>query len=102
MAWLRRLRHHTATALVVSLVGASARAPSISATQAPASASAITFARQAPDSLRERLRRHLAQSTGVASDAEQRRHLKAARDLAGLYAVAWHDSVLLRQVDRFE
>jgi len=61
----------------------------------------VAFARQAPDSAREQLRRRFAMTVSAPA-AQRAAQLAAARDLAGAYASAWSDSILVRLVDRFE
>ncbi len=58
--------------------------------------------RHRPDDVRELLRRLLASAAGDASDSVRVASLATAERLAGAYAVAWHDSFLLRQVTRFQ
>lgn len=62
----------------------------------------VALARQMPDSLREQLRRQLADVASANTPDAERRHLEDARGLAKGYAVAWHDSLLIRMVAHFE
>ena len=58
----------------------------------------IAQARSRPDDMREELRHLLA---AAASDSQPVEPLTTAGRLARAYAVAWHDSFLLREVARF-
>src|SRR2546430_7378509 len=61
----------------------------------------VDHARHRPDDVREVLRGLLASAAGDASDSVRVASLATAERLAGAYAVARHDSFLLRQVSRF-
>lgn len=57
---------------------------------------------QSPDSLRESFRLRLAGAVAASSSRGTIQQLEAARQLAQAYARDWQDSVLLRQLARFE
>ncbi|HEX6091642.1 MAG TPA: CHAT domain-containing tetratricopeptide repeat protein [Gemmatimonadales bacterium] len=91
---MRRIRASVFVALLLVFPG--------SAAAQAGSARAATLAREAPDSLREHFRRALAASAAARDGAARAAHIGTARELAQGYAAAWNDSLLLRQLARFE
>jgi CHAT domain-containing protein len=57
--------------------------------------------RDRPDDVRPALRQLLARAASDTADGSALPHLTAADRLASAYAVAWRDSFLVRQVERF-
>src|SRR5512141_2356361 len=62
----------------------------------------VTQAREQPDTLRAALSRSFSNAAFSASETERRAQILRARNLANVYATAWSDSFLVRQVARFE